>query len=211
MTDRLVVIYCIGCGRVDTAQACPEACDEQALDLVFASDYDALANVADPFRGVRMLRDLVVRLVHSGPDQGERAAASHDGERAVAPRDSEAEHAFRALEAEARSVLREVNLHRRAQPRPAEEVERIATWHCPRCGRVEAPRDCLGICVRRPVEMVPAARYDEARAHYETARRQEEELSVVVRQLAWVTPRAGEWERTRRALQSRALAALAKI
>jgi hypothetical protein len=199
VSDRLNVLFCIGCGRLDTPQACPGACNEQAVELVFATDYDALG--ADPFGGPRKLRELVSRLVHATPHPGQPASAGTDSER---------EQTYRELQAEARSVLREVNTNRNGQPRVAEEVDRIAAWHCPTCGAVEAPRDCLGICVRRPVEMVPAAQYDTARARYESARREIAQLSPVVRQLAWVTPRPGQWERTGRTLHAQALQALAK-
>ena len=40
---------------------------------------------------------------------------------------------------------------RRADDPGAEPVE---TWLCTSCGRIEAPRPCLGICVRQQVEMV---------------------------------------------------------
>ena len=49
---------------------------------------------------------------------------------------------------------------------------------------------CLGICEDRPQHFVYAEDYDV--------------LESLVRQLATVTPRDGEWERTYRALQQRA-------
>jgi hypothetical protein len=163
MTNRPTVVHCIGCGRLDSPQACLTACDDQPLELVFAADYDALGDVSDPFRGVRAMRDLLSRLVFATPHPGQPDSEIADGER---------EQTYRALQAQARATLREFDSNNGAQPRAAEEIDRFATWHCPNCGRVEAPQDCLGICVRRPVEMVPAADYDEARARYEAAHRQ---------------------------------------
>jgi hypothetical protein len=58
--------------------------------------------------------------------------------------------------------------------------------------------------------MVPAGQYDKARKRYHRAHREIAELSTMVHQLACVTPRPGEWERTGRALHTRALEALAK-
>ena len=200
MTDRLKALFCIGCGRLDSPQACPGACDERAVELVFGSDYDALGDAADPFAGVRKLREVVAQIVHATPHPGEPASAITEAEWQATHRD---------LQVRARSALRQLNLNNPEHPRAADEVDRIAAWYCPNCGAIEAPRNCLGICIRRPVEAVPAAQYDKARERYERARRATAELSGVVRQLAWVTPRPGEWERTARALHARALQALA--
>jgi hypothetical protein len=69
-------------------------------------------------------------------------------------------------------------------------TERIKAWQCIGCGRIEASAPCLGICEDRPRQFVYADDYDR--------------LEALVRQLASVTPRPGEWERTYGALQQRA-------
>jgi hypothetical protein len=69
-------------------------------------------------------------------------------------------------------------------------AERIKAWQCIGCGRLEGHQPCIGICQDRPTELVYAEEYDR--------------LESLVRQLATVTPRDGEWERTYRALQQRA-------
>ena len=74
-------------------------------------------------------------------------------------------------------------------------VERIKAWQCIGCGRIEGAQPCLGICEDRPAHFVYAEEY--------------ERLEALVRQLATVTPRDGEWERTYRALQQRARQLLA--
>ncbi len=74
--------------------------------------------------------------------------------------------------------------------------ERIKAWQCIGCGKIEAPRPCIGVCQDRPVELVDASGYDATLARV-TA------LEGLLRQLALTTPRDGEWERSYRALQQR--------
>lgn len=86
--------------------------------------------------------------------------------------------------------------------------ERMTAWQCIGCGRIEGQQPCIGICQDRKVDFVYASEYDEALAQLALARGQAEALASLVRQLARTTPRAGEWERTYRALQERARRAL---
>ena len=81
-------------------------------------------------------------------------------------------------------------------------AERIKGWQCIGCGKVEAPRSCIGVCQDRPVELVAAFEYDAVLARMQA-------LEGLVRQLAMTTPRTGEWERSYRALQARARLTLA--
>ena len=74
-------------------------------------------------------------------------------------------------------------------------AERLKAWQCIGCGRIEGAQPCLGICEDRPAQFVYAEEYDR--------------LEALVRHLATVTPRDGEWERTYRALQQRARKLLA--
>lgn len=76
-------------------------------------------------------------------------------------------------------------------------AERITAWQCIGCGKIEAPRPCIGVCQDRPVELVDASTHDVALARISA-------LEGVLRQLALTTPRDGEWERSYRALQQRA-------
>jgi hypothetical protein len=75
-------------------------------------------------------------------------------------------------------------------------AERMKAWQCIGCGRLEAESTCIGICQDRPVDLVYAS--DHA------------ELEDLVRQLALISPREGQWEQTYRALQKRARELLAK-
>ncbi len=69
-------------------------------------------------------------------------------------------------------------------------AERLKAWQCIGCGRIEGHQPCIGICQDRPARFVYADEY--------------ERLEAFVRQIAAITPRDGEWERTYRALQQRA-------
>lgn len=87
-------------------------------------------------------------------------------------------------------------------------AERIAAWQCIGCGRIEGAQPCVGICQDRKAEFVHASDYDEACGQLDLVRGRMQTLVAVVRQLACVTPRSGEWERTYHALQARAQQAL---
>lgn len=76
-------------------------------------------------------------------------------------------------------------------------AERILAWQCIGCGKLEAPRPCIGVCQDRPVEVVDAQTYDALQA-------QLQEILPLLRQLALVTPHEGEWERAWRQLQGQA-------
>ena len=86
-------------------------------------------------------------------------------------------------------------------------TETVKAWQCIGCGKLEAPQTCIGICQDRKVELVYANDHREAlaRAHAQTGA-----MELLVRHIAWTTPREGEWERSYRALQVRARRALAQ-
>lgn len=85
----------------------------------------------------------------------------------------------------------------------------VKAWQCIGCGKIEAPQTCVGICQDRRVEFVYASDYEEALARVDDARQRAATLEAIVRQLATIMPRDGEWERSYRALQDRARQALA--
>jgi hypothetical protein len=87
-------------------------------------------------------------------------------------------------------------------------TERLTAWRCIGCGRLEAAQPCIGVCQDRPVELVFAADHDRALADLAAARAQAEALARFVRELAYTTPHAGEYERSYRAMQQRARGAL---
>ena len=87
----------------------------------------------------------------------------------------------------------------------------VKAWQCIGCGAIEAPQTCIGVCEYRKVELVYA--FDHARilAEAVATSRRAEALEAVVRQLARVTPREGEWKRSYRALQEKARRSLTML
>jgi hypothetical protein len=114
------------------------------------------------------------------------------------------ERAYRALQADARLILRTLEAAEPGHSGGASAVDRLTVWSCAACGRIEAPQPCIGVCVWPKEEVVRADRHDEVEAQGEVARRQVRELSALVRRLAWVTPREGQWVATCRAMQDEA-------
>ena len=90
-------------------------------------------------------------------------------------------------------------------------AERVNAWQCIGCGRIEAAQPCVGICEDRKVQFVYASDHDEALAQLALAHRQAQALEALVRRLAGTTPRAGQWERSYRAMQDEARRTLAAL
>lgn len=91
-------------------------------------------------------------------------------------------------------------------------IEHVKAWQCIGCGKIEAPQTCIGVCQDRKVEFVYADEHEAAlvQATFEMQRKMRV-LEAVVRQLALTTPHEGEWERSYRALQTKARDAMATL
>ena len=76
----------------------------------------------------------------------------------------------------------------------ASAVERIQGWRCIGCGKVDAPRPCVGICQDRRFELVDAADYDALRLRVQAL---EGALALIAR----VTPREDRLAESWQALQ----------
>jgi hypothetical protein len=76
-------------------------------------------------------------------------------------------------------------------------TERTTAWQCIGCGRIDSDATCMGVCQDRKVVLVSAADYD-------AAQRQIDELRLFIRQLANVSPRGDNWERSYKALRESA-------
>ena len=76
-------------------------------------------------------------------------------------------------------------------------AERVEVWQCIGCGKIEAPQPCIGVCRDRKAQLVYAEEYDGLLAEADA-------LRAIVRQIATISPRPGECERTWLALQARA-------
>ncbi len=87
----------------------------------------------------------------------------------------------------------------------------LDAWQCIGCGRIEGPQPCIGVCQDRKVEFVYAAEHARALARLADAEARRGALESLVRRFAMTTPRAGEWERSYRALQGEARGALAAL
>jgi hypothetical protein len=97
-------------------------------------------------------------------------------------------------------------------PKDDESVsEPIPAWQCIGCGRIEAPQTCIGICQDRRVEFVYASELAETERDLAAVSGQRDALFALVRRLAWSHPRADEWERSYRALQSQARTLLTDV
>ena len=81
------------------------------------------------------------------------------------------------------------------------DVERIQGWRCIGCGKVDAPRPCVGVCQDRKVDLVLAPDYDALRSRCDA-------LESVLALIARITPCEGEWQASWEALQARARKAL---
>ena len=82
-----------------------------------------------------------------------------------------------------------------------DEIERIRGWRCIGCGKVDAPRPCVGVCQDRKVELVDAADYDALLARMHA-------LEAALALIAHITPREEALPASWRALQERARALL---
>ncbi len=67
--------------------------------------------------------------------------------------------------------------------------ERITAWQCIGCGRIEGAQPCVGICQDRRTDFVYASDHDAVLAQLALERARAEALAVLVRQLAYTTPR----------------------
>ena len=80
-------------------------------------------------------------------------------------------------------------------------VETIEGWRCIGCGKVDAPRPCIGVCQDKRVELVLAADYAEMAWRAE-------QLEAALALIAHVTPKPDALAATWEALQARARALL---
>jgi hypothetical protein len=168
------VATCIGCGARNHSAECAEGCSDVPLDLVDVGVLTAMAERADA------LDRRVAQL-------RELAAALVD----------QTPPAWTELRDQARQAVR--------LPAPPEpEVDVLEAWGCPRCGRIDAPQQCLGICVRRPGAVADVSEYRQLAARSEAVATADAALMHLARMVASVRPRPGQEEQTREALRIRA-------
>ena len=135
LTRHLPVATCIGCGARSHNAECADGCTDLPLDLVDVDDLVAIATRAEALE--------------------ERVAELREVARALVEDDPVD---WSAVHERARAAVLI------AVPE-APEADVIEGWGCPRCGRVDAPQQCLGICIRRPGLVADVAEYREYAAH----------------------------------------------
>ncbi|KAA3632829.1 MAG: hypothetical protein DWQ08_02855 [Proteobacteria bacterium] len=85
-----------------------------------------------------------------------------------------------------------------------DDDSRVTVWQCIGCGKIEYPQPCIGVCQDRKIDLVYDFAYREAVEREREAHRQSELLAALVRQIAYTTPRNGQWKRSWQALQKQA-------
>ena len=167
--------------------SCPADCSECKLELVRAGDYDQLTEAAAAGRArIQGLRPVVAELAQAEPGPGEWKAA------------------YEALQQSARSALRRFTPAPAGPDDPLSPADTVVVWRCQDCGGLDAPQECIDVCIWRPVAWVDATRHESARSDAAADREVERSLAGVLGRLAFTTPRAGHWEQSLRALQRQA-------
>jgi hypothetical protein len=72
-------------------------------------------------------------------------------------------------------------------PRDATPI--VEAWGCPDCGRIDAPRPCLGVCERRPLLMADAGEYRRLAREADELRAEVDELASRAR--LWLSRMSG--------------------
>ena len=185
---RLSIPGCIGCGAMRQYESCEGACRERRLELVSGGDYDELTAAASACRvRIEGLWAVVGELAGREPVPGEWRVA------------------YQALQQSARTALRRF--------RPADgdrddelrsPAETVIVWRCQDCGGVDAPKECIDVCIWGPADWVDAASYESERSRAAVDREVEQSLAGLLRRFAFATPRDGQWERSWRAFQPQA-------
>jgi hypothetical protein len=171
--SAVLVRTCIACGAIDSGHTCLGTCREHRLELVAADEHAAAGARLEALDGqLRERRALAEQLARGAPSGDE----------------------WEALRVRARAALRVL-----AAPAPGAVV---ATWACDSCGRVEAPQECLGVCVRPVTPMVPASEHAGLLARAEATQQELERLAPLVRQLAWTRTKVGRENDAARALHA---------
>lgn len=87
----------------------------------------------------------------------------------------------------------------------------IQAWQCIGCGKIEAPQPCIGVCRDRKILMVAKDEHERVLAELADANALVGSAAALLQRIVHSTPHAGQWERSYRALQEQARAALARL
>ena len=87
----------------------------------------------------------------------------------------------------------------------------IQAWQCIGCGKIEAPQPCIGVCRDRKILMVAKDEHERVVEELARALALVQTAIDMLGRVAHSTPREGQWERSYRALQEQARAAIVKL
>ena len=182
--ERIVIPRCIGCGAMYEFEQCEGGCDEQHLELVAAGDLDLLEALEQLMQArtdaaLPVVSDLV-GLHPSGDDEYRRA--------------------YEEVAQSARRVLQDAPPPEAWPTAAAEASSSIEVWRCARCGAVDAPQECLGICIWRRFEWVQTSIFEQRRQQVADTEGVTRRIFGLLRRIAFSTPRTGGWERSWEAL-----------
>ncbi len=201
---RLTIATCIGCGAMSLPSGCPGGCGpERKLELVAGTDVDLLLESAERSRrrGQRLAAVLQSFLADAltPADRSPGGPAAPDVDTGAATGELERGHdALRTHERALPATVRELA----AAPDP------VVTWWCERCGGLEAPAPCVGVCIRQPAEWATLEAWQEAHTAAADTQEVERQLARAVRAMQLTRPRPGRERQHRRALRTTARRAL---
>jgi len=79
------------------------------------------------------------------------------------------------------------------------------------CGKIEAPQPCIGVCRDRKILMVSKDEHEAVVTQLQQARALVRVAIDMLGRVAHSTPKEGQWERSYRALQEQARAAIVEL
>ncbi|MGC9221632.1 MAG: hypothetical protein ACP5H2_09840 [Solirubrobacteraceae bacterium] len=180
MVERISIPGCIGCGSLREYETC-ERCDYEALDLVAATEFDQLHAAqradADMIDAMLSLIKALARPQANAPDY---------------------QLAQQVVATDARRVLRQAVPSPTASADPAviaENATRVSVWRCRVCGGVDAPQECIGVCIWRRFEWVRAGDFEDVHTEATQWRALRLRCTALLRRVAFSKPREGMWER----------------
>lgn len=161
---------------------CDTGCAEHKLVLVRAAAVDALSEAEATIRAKAAV------LAEAAEPLLDHHQAAGDWELAL-----------RTVQEQARAGLQRARDIPTPEGELAESAEPTVTWWCDRCGGIDAPQPCLGICIWRTVEWARHDGYLEARERVLAARQAQLRRQSLLRRVAFTRPRPGNAERNWRA------------
>ena len=165
---------CAGCGAMSRTGTCTAGCTERKLLLARASSVDALADAeSEILASITALSEVAADVASNAVPAGGWQAG------------------YDALRARARDALAHCPDDRIRHYVLEDPAEPVVTWWCDRCGGLDAPQPCLGICVWRGVEWASYATYVDLRERALAACELERGLRALLSRITHTRPRPG--------------------